>query len=358
MLSKSRVLIFSDAYGGLRYMLCLIELHINKGKHVTVVVIDHANYAKLLNYLNANYFDGALKILPIEGYKVEIKKGMMYYFCSPVLEAIFLRKSYRKYFSDITDGEVYLTARKYVYRAFYFSKRLSRNNKVYLLDADSTTNEVLSSPNMLTQWLRYLKLRLLYDWQIDFKREGEVIFGQIGAKYIYRYKVSVMDRDIYKRQTDTILSRYVVRGNALKVLLIDQNITESDMLDTRGFEAQMNSIGDVLKKNYPQSAIGIKRHPFFFSDNRFSEEIGVELENWIPAELYVSTEVRLIISFHTNVLKVPSHVCGISLIDMLPFRPVLRESYRKYLLNNSDNNILFPKTVEEFDLIVSDYADK
>jgi hypothetical protein len=359
--AQKNAVIFADAYGGLRYLLCLIEEQVRKGSKVTVVVIAHPLYGKLLNYLNATHFGGTLTILDVEGYKDNSKSRLERFLRSFVAETLYLRNIYQSSFSNISGCEVYFTVRKHLNYIFYWVKQLSRNNTVYLLDADPTTNEIVSRPSNFTEWLIYFRWRVIYDWQIEFKRGVGVvdeIFGQIGREYLRKYRVTVLDSNAYSHQANGILSRYALRESGIKVLLIDQDISESGMLNIRDFEEALNRVNDVLTKYFQNSEIGVKRHPFFPLNHRFSVENKVELDAWIPAELYMSESVKFVISFHSNALKIASNeVCAISLIDLLPFRPEYTEEYKHYLMNNSDKEIVFPKNIDEFERLVSQYAD-
>jgi len=353
---NEKIMIFSDVYGSLKYLLYFINVNLQLNNQITIVVSDNKNYFKLIEKINKEIWKEKIKVIYIEQFNSRYNNKLLRYFESIMFEKKYLKKIYRKYFINTSDYQIYFTVRKYKFLIFHFIAKLSSRNKIYLLDADVTTNEVKSIPCKLKEVLYYIKALYLYNKNLIFKREQSGFYVQVNAGYIKNNNISVLIRENYEDKADNALNKVKLEYsccNKHKIIFFDQNILDLSNMDVAVVEKVLIKVFNILYKYYPKDYIVSKFHPFFKNKTEILKDLSSMVEDYIPAEFLISENLDFVISFHSNALKTNKLSKSISILYLLPFTEKQIVTYTNYLENNSECKVYFPKNYNEFEQIIS-----
>ena len=123
------------------------------------------------------------------------------------------------------------------------------------------------------------------------------------------------------------------------------------------YNRQLNEIFGIIGKHFPEEEIATKFHPGH-PDSETRIKIGTLLPSFIPAEFLYNDDTEIYLSLcSTSIVNVEKGV-AISIANLVTFNyDDIRESLKEDLINKSKSEILFPKTLEEFERILIDFKE-
>jgi hypothetical protein len=136
------------------------------------------------------------------------------------------------------------------------------------------------------------------------------------------------------------------------VIYFSHRLGSNTVPDQEVLKEEIGEIFKVLNKYFPEEQIATKHHPGQLNDENVIK-IGQELEAYIPAEFLFNEQVKMYLSFWSLSIAHVEQGLAVSLMDLITLvSGEIREQYRVYLLGHSKSEILFPKTLQEFEKII------
>jgi hypothetical protein len=352
---NKKMLIFTDAYGSLNFLIYFIDNNLCKYETIKVIMFDSENYYKLLNKMNVDFWNEKLVITNIPKFNSSRSLNKFYnVFIDVFREKKYLTRINDKYFNDIVNYDIFFMAKKYMYNTFHFVSKLSASNKTFLLDADNSTNSLWNIPLSFKDVILYFRSLLLYNHLLIFKRESSSSYVQISNKYLIKYKINEIYSDqIFSSVNETFIKYIQKFTYNYKVLFIDQGLESEGILSNLNDAYFFEKLFSILKKEYDYTEICIKLHPTQHTiKDTFKDSYGIIVDQYIPGEFLCSHKIDLVISGYSNVLKTNNYNTSISLLYMLGFDDARIDFLFKYLSSGAKSIIYFPKNWDDFTEIV------
>jgi hypothetical protein len=355
-------LIFCQSYPQRENALYLVTRELAH-RPVTIAVISNKALFKFFQAINDRVWQNRINIIFFEVYQGKAGKALnrlkkaFPYLLNTVREKLYLRNIYYSYFANLKEVEVFFFGRCFDPYQFYMLKRLSKANRlVYMHDPSYVTLISKCNPNNLIDLVRYIRCKLLYGFDIMM---SEVNYSKgvpcMPDKFL-RTKVSQVidreERDNLVKDFDLSAFRVFDAGD-YRVMYFHQDLVEDGYItDAGALRRELTEIFNVLTRHIPGSHIAYKYHPNFAGD-RSIIEVGGVLPDWIPAEFLRNDNVKIYLSvFSLSIANLEKGV-AISLLDLITLKDnQKKEELKEFLRQASRSEILFPKSLDEFEKII------
>jgi len=391
---KNKVVIFAQSYGEIENCLYVVKENLKCKNSVTIVIPGLHDFYIFMQELNKHVFHNKINIIYFDFDKyrdrylellkdysaLQVRKQNKVYIIKWVFQSIrsaieertYNRSLYKNYLSELKGSEIYFFTRFCVPYNLYVLKKLSKsNNLIYMYitrkrtfqELDRGFGEGLSKVkyNNLRDILKLLRLKIVYG--LDSKMIRIIINN---VPYI---PDNFMKKNVYKiisqEESNKLLENFdynqfnIFNVHNYKIIYFDQRYFYRDnLVDTKIIQKEINSIFNILSKYFTNEEIAIKYHPGDDTENN-KIKIGTVLDNYIPAEYLYNDYVKIYLSFSSGSLGNVEKGLAVSLIDLVTYKTEeIREKVKKATLKKSYSNILFPKSLDDFERIVISVLEK
>jgi len=359
----SRLVIFCENYPAIPSTLYMATQYPHDGP-VTLVVTGFRDLFEFYKVINERVFHNSLNLIYFELYPGVTTRGnkikkAFHLLLDIVRERRYLKEIFNKYFSGMEGCEVVFFSRGYDSYRFYLLKTLRENNKLVYVSHIAPHGPQMRqyTPKNITGLARLLLLKLIYG--------RDIAMGRLPHSTVFPY----MPDEFFKKQVDRIIDweekREMMKGFDLSrfkvfdvadynVMYFHQPIAGTHFCpNSRTFQRELNEIFNILKKHFPEKAIALKYHPGSSTDKDMIK-VGDRLPDFIPAEFLYNDNVKIYLSVFSSSLSKVGKGLAVSLIDLVTFgSDKIREQVREMLIQVSDSEIMFPKSLDEFERILS-----
>lgn len=179
---------------------------------------------------------------------------------------------------------------------------------------------------------------------------GDRFIYKLPKKFFIKNRIKILKSNIDEDYINTLISKKFDFAKK-EIVLLTGSIIELSPIDKKEYITKVNDIINALGKD----RIIAKPHPLY--PDRFGLEKELEvIPYYVPANLLYSL-FNTFIGYESSVLSEAANynLKAISTIDYIESNSKLhKKNYKNYLISNSKSgNILFPKTVEEIQIILN-----
>ncbi len=359
-----KIIIFCECYGQQNYALQL-AIKNYRDHSVTIVIPMLYNLFKFFEVVNEKVFHNRIKLIYIAPFQTRWAKvkGVSRIPClllDIIKERHYLREIWDKYFVGLVECEVYFLSRGFNGCTFYLLKRLiKRNRLVYVsLDSFSPSHWEQYTPKSISELASLTISKLVYG--------REIMLGQLpyfkGFLFMPdKFINKKVDRIIGQAEIDEMMKEFdlsqfrVFNIDSYSVIYFDQPLVGVGYIsDGNIYQQELSSVFNILGKYYPKEEIAIKYHPEFDGDRGLTEG-GSILPSFIPAELLYNDKVKIYLGVTSMSISNVERGLVVSLIDLITFKSEeIKDKLRDDLIQVSKSEILFPKTLDEFERILTE----
>lgn len=358
----NKLVIFCTSYPEIENTLFLVEKELNR-KHISVVIPGDSDLHCFLSMINETRFQNHLNLIHFPDYsKKSAESNIITRFFSLLQKAIgerrYLKDIYSKYFTELRGADVYFFTRVMNPISFYFLNKLkNRNNLRYMHYAPYVDKLEKYSPENVSEWVALVLLKFTYS--------ASIVMGKLphvkGFPYVPdTFMENEVDEVITQEKRNMILKGYEfnhirnVNEYKFSIIYFDQPFVNKDRIpDTNTFREELNEIFRVIAKHFKDEEIAIKFHPKYEGD-RILVSVGQVLPKFLPAEFFYSDNVKVYMSFFSYAIANVKKGKVISLANLVTFKTdEIRESLKETLIRRSRSNILFPESLDELDMILT-----
>lgn len=261
------------------------------------------------------------------------------------------RRVYEKYFSQITDYDIYFFVKLWFEFGLLLIKKLAKNNHVYYYDCYPENNFSATMHNKLKEFI----LQKIYGLEMNV--------------YSIGFEISEIQNTFFERNAIEVLDNMPASGNVCSILGLDnisEDIRNKKVLILLGgveyvkgvnekcIAKSWESIINVLKETYNDNEILVKEHPRFNTKIKVLNKYILEGIRIIPAEvLQVSYNFDKIISIFSTALfgTYSKHTDLISVIDLFELPENIVRHFRYHL--KTHRNIAIPQNLNKLKSIIS-----
>jgi len=358
---SKEVVIFCQSYTQIKGALYLIT-HNYDTRLITLVIPGNHDLYKFFKLVDVKWFHDKVHIIYFERYKRRISqkekvKSILYVLPDIIRERRYLKAIYSKYFTKLRGAEVFFFSRYWSDYAFYILKKIGKRNRLVYVPDPAADALIIGkvAPTNITDLAISVVLKLIFGWDITIgKYIGQVVNG-IPDKLIEKDVDKVIgreERDEMLRDID--LSKFqVFNVEDYDVIYFGHDMKQT-RLSRNTMKKELSEIFAILSKYFPENRIALKYHPQRINDKTIIN-VGVVLEDFIPAELLYNEKVKIYLSPYSLSIANVEKGLAISLIDLISFKnDRIKQQEKDALMKRSRMEILFPKSLDEFEQIVAD----
>jgi len=362
---SNEIVIFCESYPQIKNALYLITE--NYCSHPTTVVITgHNDLLKFSKVINEKAFDNNINIVSFESFPAQMAGNsrkiikMLYLIPDIIRERSYLRAIYEKYFARLVGADIYFCGRCFNPSSFYLLKRLSKVNRIiYMPDPTYDVVQVLkSTPNNIRELVIWFRFKAAYGHdlmisQFPYLRNIPTMPDSFFEKRVHRV-IKQEERNKMLQDFDTSVFRVFDEGKCSVLYLDEDPVGGGYISDSEDFRNTMGNIFNTLKKHFPENSIARKYHPNFHG-NRDLIKIGIILPDFIPAEFLYNDKIKVYLGLYSLALANVTKGTVVSLMYLFNFKnETSREQVKNEFLQWSHTNVLFPKSLDEFEKILID----
>ena len=155
------------------------------------------------------------------------------------------------------------------------------------------------------------------------------------------------------------LSRFkIFDASNYSVIYFDQYIEKTPYIGDRDiYVGELNKIFHILVRYFPGEKIARKYHPNGLGDKDMIR-VGDVIPDFVPAEFLYNEGTKVYLGFTSAALANVEKGIAISLLDLVNIKTQkLREQLRELVKGLSRSEIIFPKSLEEFEQVLSGMAE-
>lgn len=364
----NEVVIFCESYPQIKNTLYLAGR--NYPDHsVTIVTTEMNNLHEFFNLVNERVFQGGLNVVHFDSYQGRTAKTgsrilkALYLVPDIIRERGYLKSVFNKHFAQLKKAEVFFFSRCFNPSTFHLLKTLDKTNRlVYMPDP---TYDVLSidktAPENLAELVYLLKCKLVYGYDISL---GKHPLGQRILCMPDKFLRERVGRIISREERDNLLhdfdiSQYTVfdstNYNAIYFHDDLRVLTGYDYIaDAKAFERRLTEVFNIMGKYFPEDKVALKYHPGSDSSQGTATlPFGKRLPDFIPAEFLYNDKIKMYLGISSMALANVEKGLAVSLIDLIDFKnDTIRERLKEYLIEWSRSEVLFPRSLDEFEKIL------
>jgi len=353
-----KLVIFCESYPQIKNAL-YVATHNGDNHSITLVIPGHHDLLKFFNAVNERVFHNKIDIIYFERYRRRIAKAgkiakVLYLLPNIIGERRHLKVIYARHFAQMKGAQVYFFSRDWASYSFYFLKRLSERNRLVYMAAAATDRVQVdrSAPTTIVDLAELVVIKLIFGRDTAMGKRFHTRFPSMPDKFIEEAVGRVIgpdERD--EMMTDFDLSQFrIFDSGKYSVIYFDEDLIGSGYLRDRDtFIRELSQVFDILTKYFPERGIARKYHPGSNTDKTMIK-IGDVLEDFIPAELLYDENTIVYLSTVSLSIANVERGLAISLIDLISFKSdETKEQWRQYLKQSSRSEIVFPKSLDEFE---------
>lgn len=359
--NTTTVVIFCEAYDEIETALYLLT-HNRQGSSTTLVIPGNHDLFQFFKVVNERLFNNSINIIFFELYSGRRAKAskinkLLRLLPEVIGERRYLKGIFDEYFAELKGAEVYFLARLMNPITFYLVKRLAKRNKlVYMHYAPYTDQVEKYTPKNIVDLVSLVRLKLIYGRDITMGKLPYIKgFSYMRDKFFKKEVSRVIDREERNEMMKGFdLSQFKIFDvGDYSVIYFDQDLIGAGYIsDSNTFKRELTNIFNILSKHFPAKKIARKYHPRHNS-NKAMIKTGDILPDFIPAELLYNENVKIYLGLISNSIANVEKGLAVSIMDLITFRDEeTRNQLKEGLLQRSRCEILFPKSLEEFEGIV------
>ncbi|MFC1900900.1 hypothetical protein ACFLYN_04835 [Chloroflexota bacterium] len=356
------MVIFAGSYPQIRNAL-YIATHSSSNVPITIVVPGHHDLFQFFQVVNEKVFNNNLNLIYFKTYQPRrvFAKGLkkVLFILSDIIgERRYLKELFDEYFAELKGLEIYFSSKCYCPYTYYLMKRLSKRNKlIHITDPSMDERKVEKFiPKNIIDLARLIISKLIYGRDIIIGKISYTNFLCMSDSFYNREIDRVIDREERdEMMKDFDIGQYKISdAGDYSVIYFDEGLLETDYIriDKNTFRRELADIFRIILKYFPEEKIARKYHPGYPGDKTVIE-VGDELPDFIPAELLYNDNVKLYLSgFSLSIANVEKGL-AVSIADLITIQDEeIKNSLRELLIQKSKSEILFPKSLDEFERIL------
>lgn len=368
-----KVVIFCQSYGEIENCLYVAKHNREGNNSVTIVIPGHRDLFTFLKKINETAFHDTINIIYLDMFRPKVEKtrdtpiSWAYHaFINMIKERRHNGELHDKYLAGLRGTEIYFFTRFAVPYNLYFLRKLHKNNKlVYMHIARKRTFQELDKgfgeglsrfkPQNILDLLRLIRLKIVYGLDMTLI---QIRLNRV--EYLPdRFMEKEVDRIISEEESRELLQDFdykefkVFDAGNFSIMYFDQRYFYRDeLVDADTFKREIDEVFNILRKYFTDEEIAVKYHPGDYTDKTMIN-IGTVVDSYIPAEFLYNDNVKMYLSFTSGSLGNVEKGLAVSLIDVITYKTEeIREQLREAIIRKSHSDILFPKSLEEFEKIV------
>jgi len=357
-----RLVIFCGGYTTIEIALYLVARNWHD-RSITIAVLGrHPDLVKFFKVVNERLFDSTINILYLDSYQTrrarasKIKK-VLYLLLDIIKEKRYLKGFFDKNFTGLKEAEVYFSGKGFGTYAFYLLKKLGKTNRlvyVYAPDEVSIIDEF--TPTNLADLAQLIIWKLIYGRDIVWGRLPYVKFPCIADRFFEREVGEIINHEARNEMMkDFDLSRFkeIFDVGKNSVIYFHQDlVNEGWTSDKDTFKKELAEIFNLLSKYFPENEVALKYHPCYPGDKTVIK-FGEVIEDFIPGEFLYNDNVKMYVSLFSCALANVEKGLAVSIADLITLRDdETRNQLKELLMQRSHSEILFPKSLDEFENIL------
>ena len=258
------------------------------------------------------------------------------------------KKELEQLCSKIKDGVLHFSHTQFNVYCFLLVQLFSRKNRqVVFYNFEYVYNTV----KRLIFCKKFIKLLIFkniinsyFHTNIIIKTISDTLLLGINDEFLKKNHIKIIDNkgEFY----EVVLE--VSKNNKLKLkpiknLFLSENLTKNNLIE----EVSFKFLNDFLASH----DISVKYHPYMNEEDIFfSKE---KVPSYLPAELIFNNVTNSVITVYSGALITASKFQNLKAISLLSLVKTTDNSFgiemKKYLIENSNNRIIFPRTFEELE---------
>jgi hypothetical protein len=335
--SQDDIIIFCQAPADIPYVLSLYEKHQDE-KKISIFVINVENVYKFIKSLNLR-----LKSLVFIPYK-EVSYTKIFDVLSERKRIKALKK---KYFDSVRDTNVYFFSRFEDWLTSSFLKFLSKKNVIHYHDHYDFSSKLFARQNLN---LKLLILKFIYFIITDVVFKVNTIEKLPEFNYS-RYGIKRESPVLNKKIFDEYGYKIDIQKTSNPVVLFFVAPCYETIFDCKTHDNIQFEIIKVLRDN--DWTVVVKGHPRLGVPENILNVIDAEIPAYIPAEFLKLNNVSMCTGIITTALAhfaSNTEIKTYSLLNLFQFRDSNSLNvYKDYLLNLSQNKIIFFQDYNDFE---------
>ena len=369
--ATGEVVIFCESYPQIENALYVATHHCHNHP-ITLVITGNSDLFKFFQVINERVFRSTTRrvystnVVYFENYQGQIAKAgskiqkAFHLLPDIVKERRHLKGIFDKHFAKLTGAQVFFFGKCSNPGTFYLLKKLGKTNSlVYMPESayDALTIEK-AAPTNITELVNLARFKLVYGHDI------------VMVNFPYMRGVPCMPEKFFSKNVDKVISREE-RDSMLKdfdlsrfkvfdvgdysVMYFHEDLDRLGYVsDTETFKRELTRVLDILGKHFPANKVARKYHPNS-GGTKTMIQFGDVLPDFIPAEFLFNEKVKMYLGLCSRALANVEKGLPVSLMDLVTFRnDRTRDELKKILIQWSRSEILFPKSLGEFERILTD----
>ena len=356
------IVIFCGAYHQVKNALYVITQNHPKRPITIIIPTVVRDFFKLFNAFNERLFHNTLNLMQIELFQPKRAqarglKRIFYILPDIIRERRHWKETFNKYLSEIEGCEVFFFDRGF--NQFSLVKNLTKRNRIVYISCYPTgTDPVQYTPRNIVDLVKLIIMKLIYGPYMSIAgyphSEG---FPNVSDRFMEKEVDSVIEgeeRD--EMMKDFHLSQFNIfdTGN-YRVIYFDSGLLGTPCLkDDNIHRRELAEVFAILIKYFPENEIALKYHPDRPEEKKKFIQIGNILPDFIPAELLYNDNIKMYLGICSSSLANVEKGLAVSIMDLISFRnDKMRNGMKEILLKMSRSEILFPKSLDDLEQILT-----
>ncbi len=333
-MNKDKISIFCQAPGDVIHTLALYHKYSEKA-NISIYCINVENIYKYIKSLNLKLDN--LEFIPYD-FNLSIKNPL-----SIITTRKKLRKIYRNLFLKKENETIYFFSIWFDWVSFFFISKLYKRNKFIFYKHYLAVPEEGKTQYDFKEKIQLLQLYLITNIKLQYTTETSV------KRLLFPYKKYNIKSQLPLKINQDIFKPYLYKteNNLTKsVLFFESELSNYNLF--KNYIAETTEIIEFLQKQ--GFKVFIKGHPSLGSSKEISNICNSIIPKEIPAELLDVDSFDYIIGIQSSSLSYFAKEGNkvLSLINLLNFtQKKTKEMYIKYLNENSNNKVKYPKIIKE-----------
>lgn len=328
---------------------------------VTIVIPGIHNLFRFFQVINEKTFQNRLNLVFFKLYltgKTEtmgMVKRVFHTLLDIVKQRLYLKEIFNRYFAELKGAEIYFSTRYFCPYTIYLLKRLCQENTlIFICDPSMDGMKVEKfTPASIIDWAKFIILKLVYGLDITMGKLPYRNFPCMSDKFFS----SQVDKAFSQEERDEMLRGFdlspfkVFDVGDYDVIFFGHEMILPQVPQST-LRKELAEVFSILRKRFSENRVAYKYHPRQ-EGGEYSVEIGDRLPNFIPAEFLYSDSVKMYISPYSISIANVEKGLPVSLVDLISFKSEeTRRQLKEALIKRSRSEILFPKSLQEFEDIV------
>ena len=324
----------------------------------TIFIFENNSLFHFFKSLNHKFFNNQIDVIFIPAFKSSLPYPIKSFF-----HKRYLNETYKTFFSDIRDSDIYFISKEYTDHQYYILDKLKKINKLcHIPDPGCDVYKMSDGkPSTLLEAVRWFHLMFIFGKDIRIGnpgREGVASFYKISDKFYDKYintKFTKLDRE--ELLSDLAIDNYSFSTKYdYDVLYVDKEMITTNLSNPQQLKKELDEIFKVILKYFNGKKIG-KKFAGIRSSDQGKEMIneGFALDDSVPVELFYGEKVKLYLGVTSTGLANIESGFTISIAYLINYKDVTR---RDNSVANQErrkkNKIYYPKDLKELDTLLAE----